>query len=1060
MKGLRLSPALTRTASAFAIATCLSIPALAQTASPNPGAEATNAQPPASGAAVAPASDEVVVTGIRASLERSIAIKRDSTGVVDAISSEDIGKFPDTNLAESLQRITGVSIDRRNGEGSTVTVRGFGAQYNLVTLNGRQLAASNIVAVGGDQNGDGAGGFDRSFDFSNLASEGVKTLEVYKTGRAAIPTGGIGATINVVTRKPLDGRDGGLSGSIGAKADYDRSVRDCVHCGSKVTPEVSGLVSWSNEDRTFGASIYGSYQKRNFSVPSVANNGWNIVPVADFLNTDGPYINPQTKLNNTPTTGYVGVPDDFRYHFSEDSRTRFNTQGVIQFKPSDAWEFEVDGLYVRNTESERRSDQSNWFNRPFDVVTFNSNPGSLIHTTSYLHEVENGSTKDTGSEQAYRAQKNELWDVGGNLKWHATDNFTVAVDGHVGKSSSLPNNPNGQTSTTVAFSSPILSQWGLDQSNGGFPVLTMTTNDAAKGNNNGHWDVGDLATQVERQFKSTQIQKIKEGRLDAGWDFGGGSRFDFGGDWRSTNTLQTQYNTQLTMGDWGNAIPRDVNLIAPGQVQQFCLVCTFHHHDPKATGDALVAWRTEDATKLYNTLYNYYTNPANPNGGKVNSIQANTNNRVKEDIWAVYGQVTWKGELAGHDATLVAGARYEQTKVHSTSLVALPTAIVWTADNDFSVQLSSNQTPVSGKGRYNNLLPEMDFSINLRDNLIGRFSFGRTISRPSYGNLFAGTTVTPPGRPTALGGVAGGFQNNPNLAPLISDNLDLSLEWYVKPGSYFSVGFFEKRVHNFIGNSLVNEKLFGLRDPTAATPGTRTATAKSQLQALGADLSDVNLFTYTALMQENGGSTAAATQQFLAHYDQAKRSLQQKFVDDTLFAVDILADSNDPLFDFSINTPINNKDAKLWGFELAGEYFFGRTGFGVAASYTRVRGDVGADVNADPTANQFALVGLSDTYNVTAIYDKNGISARLTYNWRAHFLSDLNRGGSHNPVFTAPYGQLDLNLSYDITPRLAVSLEGINLTEEGTRTYGRDKIETFFLQEGSARFLLGARYKF
>ena len=85
-------------------------------------------------------ADEVVVTGIRASLERSIAIKRDSTGVVDAISSEDIGKFPDTNLAESLQRITGVSINRVNGEGSTVTVRGFGPQYNLVTLNGRQLA--------------------------------------------------------------------------------------------------------------------------------------------------------------------------------------------------------------------------------------------------------------------------------------------------------------------------------------------------------------------------------------------------------------------------------------------------------------------------------------------------------------------------------------------------------------------------------------------------------------------------------------------------------------------------------------------------------------------------------------------------------------------------------------------------------------------------------------------------------------------------------------------------------------------------------------------------------
>src|SRR5690606_23713082 len=95
--------------------------------------------------------EEVLVTGVRASLERSMDIKRTSQGVVDAISAEDIGKFPDTNLAESMQRISGVSIDRVNGEGSTVTVRGFGAEYNMVTLNGRQMPSSLVSTVGGDQ---------------------------------------------------------------------------------------------------------------------------------------------------------------------------------------------------------------------------------------------------------------------------------------------------------------------------------------------------------------------------------------------------------------------------------------------------------------------------------------------------------------------------------------------------------------------------------------------------------------------------------------------------------------------------------------------------------------------------------------------------------------------------------------------------------------------------------------------------------------------------------------------------------------------------------------------
>jgi len=138
----------------------------------------------------------VVVTGIRSALEEAMEIKRNANGVVDAISAEDIGKFPDTNLAESLQRITGVSINRTNGEGSEITVRGFGPDFNLVTLNGRTMPTAETRLIG--QRGNFGAGGDRAFDFSNLASEGVSALEVYKTGQATLPTGGIGATVAVV----------------------------------------------------------------------------------------------------------------------------------------------------------------------------------------------------------------------------------------------------------------------------------------------------------------------------------------------------------------------------------------------------------------------------------------------------------------------------------------------------------------------------------------------------------------------------------------------------------------------------------------------------------------------------------------------------------------------------------------------------------------------------------------------------------------------------------------------------------------------------------------------
>jgi len=147
--------------------------------------------------------EEVLVTGIRASLEASMDIKRESAGVVDAISAEDIGKFPDTNLAESLQRITGVSIDRVNGEGSQITVRGFGPANNMVTLNGRTMPAG-FTYGGGSGAGGTFGGATRAFDFANLASESVSGVQVYKTGRANVSSGGIGATVNITTTRPLE----------------------------------------------------------------------------------------------------------------------------------------------------------------------------------------------------------------------------------------------------------------------------------------------------------------------------------------------------------------------------------------------------------------------------------------------------------------------------------------------------------------------------------------------------------------------------------------------------------------------------------------------------------------------------------------------------------------------------------------------------------------------------------------------------------------------------------------------------------------------------------------
>jgi TonB-dependent receptor len=1048
MKSFQHLSTLARSSSAIAVAVCLMVPgvALAQ-ADPAPSTQAD---------AQSDAGDDIVVTGIRASLERSIAIKRDSAGVVDAISAEDIGKFPDTNLAESLQRITGVSINRTNGEGALVTVRGFGPNYNLVTLNGRTLATSIVSVVGGDENADGAQGTSRSFDFSNLASEGVKTLEVYKTGRASIPSGGIGATINVVSRHPLDGPSG-LNGSIGAKAVYDTSVNGCLDCGSKVTPEVSGVLSYSDPSDTFGVSLFGSYQKRNYTSISATSNDWNIIPYSTFLSggfarSGGvcPTSTPSatcTVVNNAPSNPntLVAIPNDSRYHYAEGTRERFNGQAVVQFRPTDTLTLTADALYAQNKQKEVRSDLSNWFSRPFDVVTFDGNP--TVATATYLHETINGQ-KDEGFEAQYRAQKSTLQDYGLNAKWDITDVFSLNLDGHISKSSSRPDNPNGKSSTLVGMGANVVAAHSVDYT-GGIPKQAVTIGSAG----NGLLDINDVGSQVGRTFASTQDQTIKEGRADFGWDLGGGSRFDFGGNYRTSDMHQTFLATQQTLGDWGITNPGDVQQLAPGALQAFCLECKFNQYNPGGDPASQIAFRG-NAADIYSILSPHYATAGNAVG-----VTGNQDNRVKETIWAAYGQVTWNGELGGMKANMVAGVRYENTKSTSTSLVAVPAAINWVSDNDFTVVISNQNSFLTDKGSYNNLLPSLDFRIEPVKNLVARFSFSRTIARPNYSDLFTATTVGGPPRPINNGGVPSGATGNARLAPLTSDNFDVSLEYYFKPDSYVSVGLFDKRVHNFIGRGQFTTDLFGLRDPSSGAAGTRSGAAKTALQGLGADISDVNLFAMTALIQATG-SVAAATSQFNAHFNPATHTLDDAYVQTINNTLDVNANSTDPLYQFQVTRPINNKDAKIWGIEIAGQYFLGNTGFGVSAAYTMVRGDVGFNIGASPSEDQFALLGLSDTFNATLIYDKNGLSARLAYNWRDKFLSGINRQGSRNPEFTAPFGQLDMNISYDVTKNIAVTLEGINLTEESVRTYARSESELWYAQELDRRFMLGARFKF
>ncbi len=1033
MKFLAPASSFSRSASAFAVAVCLLNCSAAYAQSADPATDAGE-----------PAGDEIVVTGIRASLDRSIDIKRNSNGVVDAISAEDIGKFPDTNLAESLQRITGVSIDRVNGEGSQITIRGFGGSYNLITLNGRTLPTANIATTGGDQGSDYAQGFSRSFDFSNLASEGVSTLSVYKTGRAAIASGGIGASVNIETRRPIGTE--GFDGTLSVKGLFDPSARK-----DKITPELSGLLTWGNSTGTVGIGLFGSYQKRNSGTPSATVQGWNILKYSEFI-TNGNLTTPTTRVTNAPTdpNQLIGIPNDSRYHYSETSRERINGQAVLQIQPVDALTLTWDATFYQNSNTEQRSDQTNWFNRPFRSVTFDQN--QAVATAVFLEDTISGN-KDGGFEQQLRQARDKMYSYGFNAKLEASDTLNFNFDGHISRATSGPPGRNGVSSTLFAIAHKGIRGQTLDLSSG-FPVQSITFSDAPtvsggvttiNGNNNGQLDVGDLGTQVARTTTSRQKQLVKEARFEGAWNFGDDDRFDFGVGYRDSQMNQSYSSTYSPIGDWGVSAVGDIARVAPGIIEPFCVVCQFNRYNPGTSGFSNIAFRG-NAADLYSAFG--LTNSSS------NEIRANI---VEEKILSAFGQVSFKQDIAGLPATLVAGLRYEKTKSNSTSPIVLPQAIIWTADNDFNQTISANVTTITGSGRYDNFLPSIDFSIEPMENLVARASFSKTLARAEYNDLFASAQAQAPNRPTVAGGIPSGSSGNPQLRPLISTNIDLSLEWYFAPSSYVSVGYFNKNVKNFVGTGIVTENLFGLRDPSSGAPGTRSGAARDALNSIGAGLSEVNLFTMTALIQTTG-SPAAAIAQFQAN--STAGVLNQGFVDSTLAAVDIVPNASDPLFQFQVVKPLNNKKGKIHGFEIAGQYFLGDTGLGIAGSYTKVDGNVNVDVTSPPGTNVFALVGLSDTANATLIYEKYGISGRLAYNWRDKYLAGVNRDSYNNPTFVAARSQLDLNISYDFNDRFAVSVEGINLTRKGTRTYARSEKQLWFAQELDARYMIGARYKF
>ncbi len=948
-------------------------------------------------------SQDIVVTGIRASLRASADIKRDAQGIVDAISAEDIGKFPDTNLAESLQRITGVSIDRQNGEGSFVTVRGLGPEYNLVILNGRQLPTSVI----GD--GNGASG-SRQFDFANLASEGIAALEVYKSGRATIPSGGIGATINIRTPRPFD--KVGTRGSVSA-----RGVVDTSQNGKKdVTPEVSGIFSTTFADDRIGILVNGIYQKRRASV-NQANVGWRDGYLGSENNW-GSLAQPgdprAANITNRPDpTDVYEVPQNASYDVNDITRERINGQLVLQARPTDNLTATVDYTYSRNEVKTRNANVGIWFNHNDTSSAWTDGP--VAGPKFYTERFTAAEAKDLSYSSALTAYRTENKSLGGNLTWEAPGGVTVQLDAHHSTAESKPTNKYGNSNSLGTAIFGVQSQTINFEND--LPVISYTMQPGIDPLN------AALIVPTGNAFRNSYFRdRINQVQLKAHYDHEGSflDSIDWGFSYVD-NKVRSAYGV-LQNDTWGGtggdsaAQRAAAAALLPDNIFKLIDIPS-KFSGVSGVGSSDIAkqfygYSFEQVVGLLDQTYKIC-------GGDGDCrTPFTTDRRIREKTVAPYFQINNKFDLFSNPAHLIAGLRYENTTVKSSALVPIPTGTRQNSQNEFNVVYGGGSAFTTFSGSYDEWLPSVDFDMQPIRNVKLRASYSHTITRADYGSLQGGLTLDQLFR---VGGGTGA-QGNPNLVPYKSKNIDLSAEWYYSPESYMSVGYFRKKVSNYIGTTQVNGPAFGLTNPAN---GPRYQAA---LAALGANATFAQIRDYIGANYP--GSVVNGT---------------------------ILGSPNDSPVNFVISTPFNSdQSATINGFEFAIQHSFWNTGFGTQLNYTIVNGDSDFNNALPASVSQFAINGLSDSANASAYYDKNGIQARVSYNWRAEFLA----GGGINPFYTQGYGQVDASTSWEFMPGITVFAEAINLTGADRRGHRRSDRNVTFVVKQDARYSGGIRFNF
>jgi TonB-dependent receptor len=815
--------------------------------------------------------------------------------------------------------------------------------------------------------GDGASPpASRSFDFANLAAEGIAAVEVYKTGRAAIPSGGIGSSINIRTPRPLERL--GRRGSIAVKGVVDTSENG----HDSITPEVSGIFSDTFADGRLGILVSGSYQRRKASSNTASvgfrdgflgsENNWGTLPQAGSPGSEN--------VTNRPGPNDVyEIPQSAAYDLINIDRRRLNGQLVLQYKPVDTLTATLDYTYSRNKIEVRDSSVGIWFNfgDTSSEWTDGPNAGPVFYTERF------GPGKDLSYSGALTANQTENKSLGGNLTWDPFSNVRLTLDAHHSTATSKPTNKYGSSTSIGNAVFGVQSQTVNFEND--LPVISVNMYPGI--------DPLDrsLITPTGNSFRNAyfrdQINQVQlSGRYDHGGDFL--DSIDAGFSFVD-NKVRSAYGF-IQNDTWGGIGP--ASDIPDDLFDLVTIPDAFDGVSGANSPGIIPSFYTFNFETLADLLESNYQICSDPQTGTAQSGTCLANytvdRRIREKTISPFVQANLKFDLFSRPAHIIAGVRYDRTKVDSAALVPVPIGTRWVSANEFSIIYSDESDFTRFKGKYDNWLPAIDFDIEPVRNVKLRASYSHTITRADYASLQGGRTID--SNPRIGGGT--GSQGNPGLLPYKSKNIDLSAEWYYGRESYVSIGHFRKNVKNFIGNTQFDTPAFDLLNPA---DGPRYDAAVAALGTTDAiQVRDYILRNYPESSDVTGSTVINGV---------------------TYLTGDIFGVAGDTPFNFQINQPFNSdQTAKIHGWEFAIQHQFWDTGFGAILNYTIVKGDAKYDNSLNPSIGQFALPGLSDSANAVLFYDKNGFQARVAYNWRDEFYA----GGAFDPTYVEEYGQHEL----------------------------------------------------